>query len=107
MSASPSNAEPSALRAVETGPGHFTLDKPARSRAVRRKVHSSNPPPTPPEPGRLALTVPETAWSLHCSVSTVWELIRSQELASFKLRRRRFVALTEVQRFVSEGGTDG
>jgi excisionase family DNA binding protein len=74
---------------------------------VRRRVHSPNPPARPPEPGRLALSIPETAWALNCSVATVWDLIRRNDLSSFKLRRRRLVALSEVESFIAGGGTSG
>jgi hypothetical protein len=89
------------LRAVES-----EAPTSARSRAaVRRKVRTPNPPPTPPAAGRLALSIPEAAWCLNCSVSSVWDLIRREDLASFKMRRRRFVALVEVERFIADGGT--
>ena len=56
-------------------------------------------------PNRLALTVPEVAWLLHCSPNTVWGLIRSGRLDSFTVGRRRMVARFVVDRFVEGGGS--
>ena len=57
-----------------------------------------------PDPGRMAFTVPETAWSLNCSPNTVWTLIASGELKSFKLGRKRLVARADIEAFIVSGG---
>ena len=54
-----------------------------------------------PDPNRMALTVPETAWLLHCSPNKVWGLIRSDELASFTLGRKRLVARAVVEALIA------
>ena len=59
-----------------------------------------------PEPNRPVLTVPEAAWVLHCSPNTVWNLITTRQLKSFKLGRRRLVARGAVEAFVSESEGD-
>jgi excisionase family DNA binding protein len=71
-----------------------------RRNPARRPVVASEP-----APNRLALTVPEVAWLLHCSPNTVWALIRSGRLDSFRVGRRRMVARPEIERFIREGGT--
>jgi excisionase family DNA binding protein len=68
----------------------------------RRPVVASEP-----APNRLALTVPEVAWLLHCSPNTVWGLIRNGRLDSFMVGRRRLVARSVIDAFISDGGTRG
>ncbi len=46
------------------------------------------------------LTVPEAAAALKLSERTVWELIRTEELESFKMRGRRFVPVEAIERFL-------
>jgi len=58
-----------------------------------------------PEPGRMSLTVPEAAYLLHCHPNTVWALVRSGELKSFQLRRRRLIARAAVEELILSGGT--
>ena len=73
-----------------------------RSTPGRRPVVASEP-----APNRLALTVPEVAWLLHCSPNTVWGLIRNGRIESFTVGRRRLVARSVVDAFISDGGTGG
>jgi excisionase family DNA binding protein len=54
-----------------------------------------------PDPNRIALTVPEAAWLLYCSVNTVFNLIRRDELKSRLIGRKRLIARAEVERLVS------
>lgn len=51
------------------------------------------------------MTVPEAAYLLHCHPNTVWALVRSGELKSFQLRRRRLIARAAVEELISGGGT--
>ena len=74
------------------------------NRAARRR---RRPPvqAVQPEPGRQALTVPETAYELNCHPNTVWNLVRSGELESFTLGRKRLVARTAIADLIPRGGT--
>jgi excisionase family DNA binding protein len=67
---------------------------------ARRPVVASEP-----APNRLALTVPEAAWLLHCSPNKVWGLIREGRLDSFTVGRRRLVARSEIDHFIADGGS--
>ena len=58
-----------------------------------------------PEPGRMSLTVPEAAYLLHCHPNTVWALVRSGELRSFQLRRKRLIARAALEELISRGTT--
>ena len=69
-----------------------------RQRRQRKPVQAVQP-----APGRLALTVPEAAWELNCHPNTVWNLIRTGELASFTLGRKRLVARAAVEDLVQDG----
>jgi excisionase family DNA binding protein len=69
-----------------------------RTTTARRPVVASEP-----APNRLALTVPEAAWLLHCSPNTVWGLIHNGRLDSFRVGRRRMVARPVIERFIGEG----
>jgi excisionase family DNA binding protein len=75
------------------------------NRAARRR----RPPVTarPPEPGREALEVPEAAWVLHLHPNSVGNLIRSGQLASFTVGRRRLIARSAIEEFIARGGTEG
>lgn len=78
------------------------------SRPARRRRAVPARKPTvaiEPIPGRLALTVNEVAWELHCSPNTVWSLVGTGTLPSFKLGRKRLVARRALQEFVERGGT--
>ena len=55
---------------------------------------------TEPDPGRLALTVNEVAWLLHCSPNHVWNLIKKGGLRSFTMGRKRLIARAVVEEFV-------
>ncbi|WP_109528686.1 helix-turn-helix domain-containing protein [Nocardia aurea] len=48
------------------------------------------------------LTIPEACTRLRLSRWGLYQLINNRELATVKIGRRRFVPLTEVQRFVDE-----
>jgi len=72
-----------------------TPNRAARRR--RRPVQAEQP-----QPGRMALTVPEAAWELHCHPNTVWNLIRSGDLESFTLGRKRLVARSALLELVSK-----
>jgi excisionase family DNA binding protein len=74
------------------------------NRAARRR---RRPPvqAVQPDPGRMALTVREAAWELHCHPNTVGNLIKSGELESFTLGRRRLVARSAVENLIARGGT--
>jgi excisionase family DNA binding protein len=58
-----------------------------------------------PDPGRQALTVNETAWELNCHPNTVHNLIRTGQLESFLLGRKRLVARTAIADLITRGGT--
>jgi excisionase family DNA binding protein len=58
-----------------------------------------------PPPDRLALSVYEAAHVLGVSVHTVWRMIASGRLASFKLGRRRLIARSAVEALLLEGTT--
>jgi excisionase family DNA binding protein len=58
-----------------------------------------------PVPGRQALTAPEAAWELHCHPNTVWNLIRSGQLESFTLGRKRLIARSALESLITRGGT--
>jgi excisionase family DNA binding protein len=75
------------------------------NRAARRR---RRPPvqAVQPQPGRMALTVPEAAWELNCHPNTVWNLIRDGQLESFTLGRKRLVARSAVEGFIKAGGGD-
>ena len=75
----------------------------------RRKVGKRIRPPVvaiEPGPNRPVLTVPEAAWILHCSPNTVWNLIATGQLTSFKLGRKRLVARETVETFIYESEVD-
>ena len=76
--------------------------KESPNRAARRR----RPPvqAEQPQPGRMALTVPETAWELNCHPNTVWNLVRAGALESFTLGRKRLVARTAIEAFIANGG---
>jgi excisionase family DNA binding protein len=85
------------MRNTNTTPRE-TPNRPARRR--RRPVQAVQP-----EPGRQALTVPETAYELNVHPNTVWNLIRDGELKSFTLGRRRLVARSAIEDLMARGGT--
>jgi excisionase family DNA binding protein len=58
-----------------------------------------------PEPGRLALSVPEAAYLLGCAPNTVWKLLQSDKLSSFHLGRKRLIARSAIEAFIEAGGT--
>jgi excisionase family DNA binding protein len=69
-----------------------------RQRRQRKPVQAVQP-----APGRLALTVNEAAWELHVHPNTVRTLIRTGQLASFTLGRKRLVARAAVEELVKGG----
>ena len=56
-----------------------------------------------PDSNRLALSIPEAAWLLNCSPNTVWDMVRSGDLPSFMVRRRRLISRAEIDRLISAG----
>ena len=57
------------------------------NRAQRRKAMRTRKSAAPVEPpaGKLALSVPETAWSIGVSVNTVWNLIADERTRASRL----------------------
>jgi excisionase family DNA binding protein len=53
----------------------------------------------------MALTVPETAYLLHCHPNSVHNLIRAGDLKSFVLGRKRLVARSAIEELIARGGT--
>ena len=74
--------------------------------ASRPRRHRSSAVAVEPEPGRTALTVPQSAFVLNCSPNTVWNLVATGQLASFKLGRKRLIARSAIESFIASGGTD-
>lgn len=58
-----------------------------------------------PQPGRMALTVPEVAWELNCHPNSVWNMIRAGQLESLTLGRKRLVARAAIEALIARGGT--
>lgn len=58
-----------------------------------------------PAPNTLALTIPEVAWVLRISPNMVRSLITTGSLPSFNVGRRRLIARSAVELFISHGGT--
>ena len=84
--------------------------KPPRPVAPNRAARRRRRPPVQavqPEPGRMALSVPEAAWELNCHPNSVWNLIRAGELKSFTLGRKRLVARSAIEELMARGGTEG
>jgi hypothetical protein len=93
-------ASPSSSRPVDSPSRPIT-----RQTSNRRKVGKRIRTPVlalEPAPNRTVLTVPETAWVLDCSPNTVWNLIATEQLPSFKLDRKRLLARETVEAFISE-----
>ncbi|MFC5289375.1 helix-turn-helix domain-containing protein [Actinokineospora guangxiensis] len=51
-------------------------------------------------------TVPEAAATLRISKHTIYKLIRSRELESIQIRRRRLVPVAAVQDYISRLGDE-
>lgn len=51
---------------------------------------------------RLCATADEAAASLRISKSRVYDLMRTNELASIKLGRSRLIPIAELRRFVAD-----
>jgi excisionase family DNA binding protein len=62
------------------------------------------PVPVEPQPGRLALSVPEAAWVLHCAPNTIWSLLAAGHLVSFNLGRKRLISRSSIEDFMASGG---
>ena len=60
--------------------------------------------PIEPEPGRLAVSIPEAAWLMNIGVPLVWRLVAKGELPSFKVGRRRLIARAAIEELVARGG---
>jgi excisionase family DNA binding protein len=75
--------------------------QPAARRRRRPPVQA-----VPPDPGRLALTIPESAFELHVHPNTITNLIARGELESFRLGRRRLVARSAIEDLIARGGTE-
>jgi excisionase family DNA binding protein len=54
----------------------------------------------------MALTVPETAWELHCHPNTVHNMVRAGQLKSFTLGRKRLIARSALDELIARGGTE-
>lgn len=83
-------------------------DEHGAKRSDRRKKGQRSRKPViaiEPSPGQLALTVPEAAWLLRVSPSTIWTLLSDQKLSSFTVNRRRLIARSSVEEFIGKGGT--
>lgn len=78
---------------------------PAENRATRRRRRLPVQA-VEPAPGRMSLTVPEAAWELHSHPNHVWNLIRTGQLPSFTLGRKRLVARAAVEELIARGGTE-
>jgi excisionase family DNA binding protein len=74
------------------------------NRAARRKRRKS-PVAVEPHPSREAVTAPEAAFLLNCSPNTVWNLLSTGQLKSFRLGRKRLIARSAVEDFIAAGGT--
>ena len=85
------------MNAAEPGPSA------RRSRTTRRRRGPNVP--IEPESGRLAYTVPEAAWLLHCGPNIVWRLIGDGTLPSFTMGRKRLIARPALEEFMRCGGT--
>jgi excisionase family DNA binding protein len=73
----------------------------------RRKVGNRDRQPViavEPEPNRQSLTVGEAAWLLRCHPNTIFNLIRSGELPSFNVGRKRLIARSAVEQLISGDG---
>lgn len=58
--------------------------------------------PMPAEPVVPVLfTVPEAATHLRCAESTVWQLLRSEELRSVRVGRRRFITAEAITEYLA------
>lgn len=55
---------------------------------------------------KASLTVPEAAVFLGCSEWSVYELTYQKKLKTFKVGRRVLIPIKELERFISDGGTD-
>ena len=62
------------------------------------------PVAVPPRAGGIALTVNESAWELHCSPNTIWNLVATGQLKSFRLGRKRLIARSAIEEFIAQGG---
>ena len=83
------------------------IDGPVSAARRKRGARARKPAiAVEPAPGRLALTVNETAWELNCSPNTVWSLVSDGTLPSFKLNRKRLIARSSIQEFIASGGTE-
>lgn len=77
------------------------------SPSPNRVRHRRRPPvqAEQPQPGRMALTIREAAWELNVHPNTVGNLIRSGQLESFALGRRRLVSRSALETLIAKGGT--
>lgn len=83
------------------GPAHC-----ARNMGTSRRGKARRPSTVAaaPAPGRMAFSVNEAAFALHCSPNTVWKMIHDGELNSFKLGRRRLISASHLEVFINNGG---
>jgi excisionase family DNA binding protein len=59
------------------------------------------PTHTKPTPEPLLLSVNDSAATLNLGRSTVWEMIKSGELPSIKIRGRRLIRRADIDRLLS------
>jgi excisionase family DNA binding protein len=57
------------------------------------------PPAEPPTPGDEPLTLPEVWAELKIKRTLLYEVLKSGELRSFTIGRKRFVLRSEVERY--------
>ena len=72
------------------------------AQAVKRRRRKSVPVAPPAD--RLALTAEEAAHVLGCSVTTVWKLLRTEQLPRMRVGRATRVPRRAVEDFVTAGG---
>ena len=72
--------------------------------AIAALVAAVAKPATPAPVAPTLLTVPETAETLRCGQTLVYQLIKDGRLASVKIGRRRLVRADAVQKFIEAGG---
>lgn len=58
--------------------------------------------PTDEPSSRLAWSIPHAAQRLDLGRSTVWQLVRSGQLKSFRVERRVLIPESELIRFIEE-----
>lgn len=71
--------------------------------APKRVHHPQDRAPTGPQPvGPAIYTMQETSHFLRCHLSTLYRMMNSGELATLKIRGRRMVKRSEINRILGE-----